>query len=652
MVYQYIVNTLAPALSRHGQFTMLLCFCVKAKITPTETGGWGGPWHWHCLRSLSWSGAAFAFAERPCEWRRGSRCESGIGLRRQVWAGDAAAYVYGLASPGRCVRQLPGGIFCGADFIVLFLFGCTNGGGTIQAAQAIQVGTELAADQVINRHLEDDPRSLDPSLAEDVVGGFVLEDLFEGLTTIGQDGSTVPGVATSWETSADGKTWTFHLRKDARWSNGDSVTADDFVYSWRRAVDPATASEYAEALAPVENATEISDGKMAADKLGVESMGPRTLIVHLRAPTGYLLALLTNACMYPLHAAEIKQFGDSWTQPGHMVSNGPFLLSDRVLNGHITLLKNPHYWDAAHVRLTRVSYVIVKDRGSALNQYLAGDLDMTDRIPPSQKDRLQQMLGSQLTLSLNFATAMFSMNLDKPPFAGNPKLREALSAALDRGPLMKYVWHGVGEPAYTMMPPQPGYDPEVPDWAKITDDARHAYARKLYQEAGYSDSHPLEAVFTYPTGGPDDRRFFEAAAALWQINLGAKVQIYNEDFKVLLQARQQKALSFYWDAWSGDYLDPFTFFQLFQTGNGFNTGDYHNPTYDSLVNEAGTSNDAARRFQLFHQAEQLLNEDTPTIPVYYYVIAHLFKPYVKGWQPNEMDRILSRYIYILAHQES
>lgn len=543
-------------------------------------------------------------------------------------------------------------IFAALILAPLFLFGCTNGGGTILAAPAIQVGTELAADQVINRHLEDDPRTLDPSLAEDIVGSFVLEDLFEGLTTIGQDGSTVPGVATSWETSADGKTWTFHLRKEARWSNGDPVTADDFVYSWRRAVDPKTASVYAEALAPIENATEISDGKMPVDTLGVESMGPQTLIVHLRAPTGYLLALLTNACMYPLHAAEIKQFGDAWTQPGHMVSNGPFLLSDRVLNGHITLLKNPHYWDAAHVHLTRVNYVVVQDRGAALNQYLAGGLDMTDRIPPAQKDQLQQMLGSQLTITPNYATAMLSMNLDKPPFAGNTKLRLALNAALDRDILSKYVQRGIGEPAYDIMPPLKGYDRAIPDWATMPDDARHAYARKLYKEAGYSDAHPLEAVLTYMTGGPDDRRYFEAVEAMWQMNLGAKVQIYNVEWKVLLQEKEQHTLSLYWDAWSGDYPDPYTFFQLFQTGDPFDSGDYRNPTYDSLVDQAATSVDPAKRLELFHQAEEIMNDDAPTIPLYYYAIAHLFKPYVKGWQPNIIDRLLSRYMYILAHQES
>ena len=537
--------------------------------------------------------------------------------------------------------------------LLLFPLGCAKPENTTPvAAQTIQLGSDLAPDQVLNRHLETDPRTLDPSLSEDVVGQIVLEDLFEGLTTVAMDGSVVPGVATSWETSADGKIWTFHLRKDARWSNGEPVTADDFVYAWRREVDPATASEYSQALAPIENATEIADGKMPVEKLGAQSMGPQTLIVHLHAPTPYLLALVGNNYLYPLYAPAVKQWGDAWTQPAHMVSNGPFVLSDRVLNGHITLLKNSHYWDAVHVRLSRVNYVVVEDSTAAMNQYLAGDLDFTDRLPAPEKDRLQQMLGSQVVLSPYFSTAMFSFNVAKQPFVNNPKLRVALSAALDRDVLVKYVMRGIGVPAYDLMPPLMGYDPVIPDWAKMTADARHAYARSLYQQAGYSDSHPLETVLTYPSGGPEQRRFMEALAAMWQINLGAKVQIYNVEWKVFLQAKQQKQPLLYWDAWSGDFPDPFTFFQLFQTGNGQNSGDYRNVQYDSLIDQASNESDAAKRFQLFRQAESILNQDAPTIPVYFWENARLVKPYVKGWQPNVMDRIMSRYIYILAHQES
>ncbi len=534
----------------------------------------------------------------------------------------------------------------------LCLLGCGNQEQTSASARTIQVSSELAAEQILNRHLEADPRTLDPSLMTDVVGQIVLDDLFEGLVTLNEEGNTIPGVATSWETSADGKTWTFHLRENARWSNGEPVTADDFVYAWRRQVDPATGSEYAQALTPIENAMDAAAGKVPPSKLGVESAGPRTLVVHLNAPTAYLPSLLTNAYLIPIYEPAVKKWGDSWTQAGHMVSNGPYLLSERVINGHITVEKNPYYWDAGKVRLSKVSYRIVSDNDATTDQYLSGNIDFTDRFNISEKERLQRILGGQMVISPIFATVILGYNLAKPPFEGNPSLRLALNVALDRDILITYVSHGVGVPAYNVMPPLSGYDPAIPDWAKLSPDARHALARNLYQEAGYSDSHPLEVVLTYPSGGPEARRSMEALAAMWQMNLGAKVQIYNEEWKVLLQARQMKQPTFFWDAWSGDFPDPFTFMQLYVTGFGMNDGNYSNPQYDALVNQASSINDDAKRYALFHKAEQILNEDAPVLPISYYVSTHLIKPYVKGWQSDISDRHPSRYMYILAHQES
>jgi oligopeptide transport system substrate-binding protein len=532
------------------------------------------------------------------------------------------------------------------------LLACGNQTHVSANARAIEVSTTLADEQVLNRHLEGDPRSLDPSLLTDEVGQFVLDDIFEGLVTLGEDGHIVPGVADSWETSTDEKTWTFHLRENARWSNGQPVTADDFIFAWRRLVDPATGAEYSQALAPVENAMDAAAGKMPPSKLGVESAGPHTLVVHLHAPTAYLVALLANGYLDPIYEPAVKQWGDSWTQPGHMISNGAFSLAERVINGHITLDKNPYYWDAKRVRLSRVIYHSVSDYDAATDQYLAGDIEFTDRFNVAEIDRLRQMLGSQVVMSPIYATAMFGYNLTKPPFAGNPKLRLALSMAVDREILENFVEHGVGVPAYNVMPPLDGYDPAVPDWAHLSPDARHALARKLYQEAGYSDSHPLEVVLTYASSGPHVRRSMEALSAMWLMNLGAKVQIYNEEWKVFLQARQLRQPTFFWDAWIGDYPDPFTFAQLYQTGFGLNDTDYSNPQFDALIDQAGRTNNEAARFALFHKAEAILNEDAPVVPVYYYVSTNLIKPYVKGWQANVTDRHLSRYMYILAHQEN
>jgi oligopeptide transport system substrate-binding protein len=247
---------------------------------------------------------------------------------------------------------------------------------------------------------------------------------------------------------------------------------------------------------------------------------------------------------------------------------------------------------------------------------------------------------------------MFGFNLTKPPFADNPKLRLALTMAIDREILETYVDHGVGVSAYHVMPPLDGYEPADPDWAHLSDDARHALARKLYREAGYSDSHPLETVLTYASGGPEVRRFMEALSAMWLMNLGAKVQIYNLEWKVFLQARQLRQPTLFWDAWSGDFPDPFTFMQLYQTGFGLNDTGYSNPQVDALIDRATNTNDNAARMEMFHKAEAILNEDAPVVPAYYYVSTHLIKPFVKGWKSNTMDRNLSQYMYILAHQEN
>jgi oligopeptide transport system substrate-binding protein len=539
----------------------------------------------------------------------------------------------------------------GAILLVLFLAACGSPDQSGAAGAAIQVSTELAAQQVLNRQILADPQTLDPSLLMGVPGQHVLDDLFEGLVGVGEDGSNVPGVAESWETSADGKTWTFHLRGDAKWSNGKPVTANDFVYAWRRQVDPATGSQYAEALTPIVNAEPIFNGKMAPAKLGVEAPDARTLVVHLKSPTPYLLSLLTGSYLYPLYEPAIKQWGDAWTQPGHLVSNGAFMLTERVINGHLTLLKNPYYWNAKQVRLTKVVYHPISDASSTQDQYLAGNLDFTNGLNTPQIDWLRKNLGSQVVLSPYFGTALFAFNFTKPPFQGNRKLRLALSMALDRDILAKYVSRGTVIPAYNLIPPLKGYDPAIPDWARRSTADRHALARKLYREAGYSDQHPLETVLTYPSGGASTRQYMEAMSAMWLTNLGAHVQIYNMEWKVLLQSRTLKEPVLFWDAWIGDYPDPFTFMQLFQTGLGQNDGGYSNPRFDALVNEAADTSDP-RHYELFHQAEEILNQDAVFVPLYYYESPHLIKPYVKGWKSNIMDRNLSQYMYVLEHQET
>lgn len=536
-----------------------------------------------------------------------------------------------------------------ATLLALLLAGCGQGGSLLRAPD-ITVGTALAKRQVLDRQIGASPRTLDPSLATDVASQHVLDDLFEGLVTLDQAGNVVPGVATRWTMSSDGKTWTFHLRDDARWSNGKPVTAQDFLYAWKRILDPATASEYAQALGPIVNALQINAGKLPVDQLGATAPDAHTLIVRLVAPTPYFLNLLTNMYLAPEYAPAIQQWGDAWTRPGHMVSNGAFRLESSVINGNIVAVKNPYYWDAKNVRLTRVTYH-PSTGGSIISQYLGGTVDWTDGFPANDAKRLKALLGDQVVHGPYFGTAMLCFNLDRPPFKDNRKLRLALSMAIDRDIIARYLNHGLVLPAYNLVPPLKGYHPAIPGWATLPDDQRHALARKLYREAGYSKAHPLRVTMTFAAGGAGSRQFMEALAAMWRMNLGADVKMNTLQWKVLLQSLELRTLDLFWSAWIGDFPDPFTFMQLYTTGFPQNHGDYRNPAFDALIDKAQDTVDPKARYALFTQAEALLNHDAPYLPMYFYETAHLIKPYVKGWTNNVVDRNLSRYIYILEHHE-
>jgi oligopeptide transport system substrate-binding protein len=532
------------------------------------------------------------------------------------------------------------------------LAGCSGGGAAGAAANSIIVGTTLASSQVLSRALQDTPRSLDPELATDVPSQEVLDDLFEGLTAVDIAGQPSPGVASSWHSSADGLTWTFHLRPDARWSNGAAITAQDFVYSWRREVDPRTGAAYAQALAPIRNAMQIASGKMPADTLGVEALDAHTLRVQLNSPTPYLLALLTEPYLYPVYQPAIERYGDNWVLPQHLVSNGAFMLRENIIGNRITLDKNPYYWDAAHVHLQRVIDYILRDQANQVQRFLAGNVAWTDMFPSSEFGYLRSKLGDQVVTSTYFGTYIIGMNFQRPPFKDNRALRLALDMAIDREPLTHYLRQGLNRPAYTLMPPLPGYQLPLPDWAKLPDDQRHARAQALYRQAGYSRSHPLHVELDVPVEGADARELFEALAANWRSVLGADVQLREIEFKVLVTEKEQHNYELYHDSWIGDYPDPYTFMELFLTGDGNNSGAYSNPQFDQLVERARQTADIPERYRLFEQAERMLDEDAAYIPYMYYSTEHLVKPYLRGWQSNILDRNLSRYMYLLAHQGS
>jgi len=535
--------------------------------------------------------------------------------------------------------------------VVMWLAGChAQHATTASPAASIRVGTQLAAEQILSRTLDSAPPLLDPSLITDVPSQFIMDDLFEGLTTLAADGRVVPGVASRWDVSADGLTWVFHLRPQARWSDGSALTADDFVYAWRRTVDPATRAEDAQQLAPILYGLEVAKGERPPSDLGVTALDARTLRVQLAAPTPYLPQLLTNSYLQPLRESVIRRYGDDWTRAEHMLSNGPFMLRENVIGSRVTLDKNPYYWDAANVKLQRVIYYVLEDRSTQAQRFLAGQVQFIQTFPTTDLPYLRARLGAQVVTAPYFGTLGIGLNVLRPPFKDNRALRMALNLAVDREMISQHVLNGAGFPAYTLVPPLPEYAPQIPDWASLSVAARHDLAQRYYREAGYSPAHPMRAELSVSSGDSVTTLTYEAVIAMWRETLGAQVSLHQLEFKILIQDRRLRKPDLFHDAWIGDYLDPVTFLQLRQSGSGLNNAGYSNPAFDAMIDLANQQARLSERYRDLGDAEHLLNDDAGYIPVYYYSVRHLAKPYLKGWEPNIVDRNLSRYMYLLEHE--
>lgn len=478
----------------------------------------------------------------------------------------------------------------------------------------------------LHRHLSQSPRTLDPALNEDVAAYAIADDLFEGLVRLDPAGSVVPGVASSWERSADGLDWRFHLRPEARWSNGDPVRARDFIYAWRRIQDPATGSANRAQLELLADARAPDD---------------HTLEVRLASPTPYFLYLLTMSGFMPLHEPTLRAHGAAWTDPGHIVGNGAFVLRSRTASGPITLARNPGYWDAAAVKLGAVTYHPVTDTAAATARFLAGGLDITDRFQIEDLDWLRRDLGSQVRLEPYIGTYMMGFNVTLPPY-DDVRVRQALVMSLDREVLTGKLLKGKYDPAHGIVPPLPGYPAMLPAWARVAAGERHARARELYAAAGYSSQHPLEVELWYPMSDTDTRRLMEGMAAMWRSTLGARVRIESEEWRAFQQNRRLHRHGLFYYARIGDYPDPMTFLALPLTGGDQNEMQYSSAGYDAAVAEARRAADATARQAAYRRAERILDEDAVVMPVYYYRSKHLVRGYVQGWQDNPMDRHASR----------
>jgi len=513
---------------------------------------------------------------------------------------------------------------------------------------ALATATAAQAEMVLHRGNGTEPETIDPAKSTGVTENAIENDLFEGLVTFSPDGKEVPGVAESWEISDDGTVYTFRLRDDAKWSNGDPVTANDFVYSFRRTVDPATASDYAPILSPIVNASAIIAGENTdIASLGVVAIDDLTLQITLNGPTPYILGLLTHNVAFPVHQATVEEFGDEWTRPGNMVSNGAFMLEDWVPQSQLTVVKNPNFHAADEVMLDKIVFYPTEDLAEELKRYRAGELDITYDVPSDQVTWLEENMADEFHNTPYLGTYYYVINLTKEPLGADLRIRQALALAIDREILTEKITQAGELPAYAWVPPDiAGYTQQATFYKDMSQDERNAMAAELMAEAGHGPDNPLAIELLYNTSD-NHKKIAVAIASMWK-KIGVETTLTNQEWKVYLESRDQKNYQIARAAWIGDYADPLNFLELFLSDAGErNDAGYSNPEFDRLLAEAAGTVDPAARMKLLEQAEKIFLDDVALIPIYHYTSQHMISPKVVGWEFNILDIHLGRYISLV-----
>ena len=493
-----------------------------------------------------------------------------------------------------------------------------------------------------------EPESLDIHMSSGVSEANIQRDLFEGLVAEGPDASLIPGAAESWEISEDGTVYTFHLRSDGKWSNGDPVTAGDFVYAFRRGLSPETAAAYAFILYPVNNAEAYVSGEITdPSEIGIRAIDDLTLEITLKAPTAYFLDMLTHHMAYPLNQAALEAHPDDWTRAGNLVSNGAYMLAEWAPQSFIRLEKNPNYHDAGAVALDEVFYYPTEDEGQELQRYRAGELDVTYDIPADQIDWIVANLNDEYRNFPYLGTYYYALNVTAAPFAGDIGLRQALSLAIDRTVLTQKITRAGEIPAYSFVPPGVMHYQQQPQpWANWTQEERNARAQELYAASGYGPDNPLKLEILYNTSD-NHKKIAIAIAAMWKQTLGVETTLRNEEWKAYLSSRDEKNFQVVRAGWIGDYNDANTFLELFVSDAGeMNDPGYDSARYDELVKGGAFETDLDAREAMLEEAERVFLEDTPLIPIYFYTTQHMVKPAVGGWIDNIKDVHPSRYLTV------
>ncbi len=516
-------------------------------------------------------------------------------------------------------------------------------------AAALVAATSLtaSAEVVYHRGNTADPETLDQHKTSTVYESHILRDLYEGLTAFNAKGETVPGVAESWSISDDGTVYTFKLRDNAKWSNGDPVTAGDFVYSLQRIMNPETGAKYANILYPVKNAQQVNKGEMKPEELAVKAVDDLTLEITLESPTPYFLDLLTHQTGLPVHPASVEAHGSDFVKPENIVTNGAYVLQEFVPNSHVKAVKNPNFHDAANVQIDTVMFYPTEDRGAALRRFQAGELHSNNDAPTEQIKFMRENLGEQFRVAPYLGTYYYALNHNDESLA-KPEVRQALSMSIDREFIAEDIWGGTMVAGYSFVPPGIGNygDPAYADYKDMSPIDREEKAAELLKAAGYGPDNPLRLKINYNTS-ENHKNTAVAIADMWK-PLGVEITLENTDTKThYAMLRDKQDFDIARAGWIGDYSDPQNFLFMVESDNdGFNYANYNNPEYDSLMDQAAAEVDLEKRADLLKQAETIFMRDLPFIPMLYYGSMSMVSDKLSGWEDNLQNVHPTRYMSI------
>ena len=528
--------------------------------------------------------------------------------------------------------------YCAYIFLLLFSASLLAGCGTSS--------TNNQAEKVLRYGAGAEPRTLDPRKSTGTPDSTIQAQLFEGLTVLDAKETAIPAVAQSWDLSADGLTYTFHIRANAKWSNGDPVTAHDFIYAWTTTLSSELASEYAYQLYYLKNGEAFNKGQTTASDLGLKALDDLTLVVTLENPTPYFPTLLAFHTYYPVHKKTVETNPQWAADAKTIISNGPFAITNWVHNSKIEFKKNSHYWDADKVKLNKLEFFLTDSSTTELAMFDNGQLDMGDNPPAPEFSRLKKE--NKLVIAPYLGTYFYSFNVTAPPF-DNAKVRKAFSLAVNREAIIQNITKGEQKPALSWVPiglPELGGTDFRQNGGNYLQDNHVEEAKRLLAEAGYPGGQGLPPVTLIYNTNEMHKAIAEALQEMWKKNLGVPVHLANQEWKVFIENRHRGFYQLARNGWIGDYADPMTFIDIFMSDSGNNDAQYKNPAYDKLVALAKSTPDLAVRQQALHNAEKLLFDDAVLLPLYFYTKPAIVNPKVKGYLRSVLGTLYFKEAYI------